>query len=652
MMRNFAMLAISMWASVRADWVDSAMPAIHNESEYPDEMHAWKNLEPAWKAIHSRHHIGLNMTADGLPLLPCVSFPDIRGANGTKLFTVVVRPWPCNKKRGAILVRSPYGPTTQNIALIFTALNGFTAVMQDQRGTMLSGGKFDMFRTDGVDGIETIKWITSQEWSNGDIYTAGISADGISSFTPAITAGQPIKGMWGMWTTSNGHHFVYPGGAYRRDLLHGYFNLMDLLGEGRTTAAEIEADIWRNEDFGPWWYNLTDVANLSNPTVAPGDSFKHIHWPVMFSMGWWDIFQGVALRALEGLYTDRLGDPAWRDKHVAIIDPLGHCAIGNTKGFALGEGLYKAVIEGIVVGAELASEFFAGNTNGRIRQRIGRLNFYLMSNFGGEAPRGTPGNYWVSLDNWPNFTSRTLFMQPGGVLSEDKAASAASQAYIYDPSSKNGSTPMLGGNNLPIVGQIARCGSTDQKERDSRSDVIVFDSGVLSEHTAVVGKIRAKLFVSSSAKDTDFVVTLSDLGKSKSMLVRYGAIRMRWRNGGTGEYLKPAAPLVNGTVYEVDVKLDSVGYVFPKGHRVRVSVSSAAYPYYDANPNTGSPETQGIPPAKFEPVSAKNVIHMGPQFPTSISLPVVKIEDVPRNPKFSPTLPPLHSRQPELSVLI
>lgn len=125
------------------------------------------------------------------------------------------------------------------------------------------------------------------------------------------------------------------------------------------------------------------------------------------------------------------------------------------------------------------------------------------------------------------------------------------------------------------------------------------------------------------------------------MLVRYGAVRMRWRSGGTGNYLKPNDPLVNGTVHEVEIDLLSIAYVFPKGNRVRVSVSSAAYPYYDANPNTGSPESKGIPPSKFEPVAAKNTIHMGPQFPSKISLPVVKIEDIPHNPKFHPTIPPL-----------
>jgi len=246
-----------------------------------------------------------------------------------------------------------------------------------------------------------------------------------------------------------------------------------------------------------------------------------------------------------------------------------------------------------------------------------------------------------------------LYLQPGqlgfkkpGQLGNATPSLATSAYYFYNPTTTAGLTPMLGGNNLPIVGQIRHCGSTDLTERDSRSDVIVFDSGILTEDLPVVGKLSAKLFVSSTAKDTDFVVTVSDLGKKKSMLVRYGAVRMRWRNGGTGNYMKPNAPLMDGTIYEIDIDLLHTAYVFPKGHRVRVSVSSAAYPYYDANPNTGSPESTGIPPSKFEPVVAKNFIHMGPEFPSKISLPVVKMEDIPHNPKFRPTIPPLTQASP------
>merc|ERR1712194_198005 len=113
---------------------------------------------------------------------------------------------------------------------------------------------------------------------------------------------------------------------------------------------------------------------------------------------------------------------------------------------------------------------------------------------------------------------------------------------------------MLGGANIPFVSKTEGCGTADQVSRERRADVVVFDSPKLDADLPVVGRIAAKLFVSSSANDTDFVVTLSDItpgwfGSSirmKSMLVRFGAVRMRWRDSDSVQ-----TSMIPNQVYEV-----------------------------------------------------------------------------------------------------
>jgi len=206
-------------------------------------------------------------------------------------------------------------------------------------------------------------------------------------------------------------------------------------------------------------------------------------------------------------------------------------------------------------------------------------------------------------------------------------------SFLYDPSDP---TPMLGGANMPFVSATqGQCGSSDQLSREGRSDVVVFDSAALQEELPVVGRIKAKLFVSSNASDTDFVVTLSDvtpgwfgssIGK-KSMLVRYGALRMRWRDSDR----VLAAPLSKDTIYPIEVDLMTIAYIFPKGHQIRIAVSSAAAPHYDPNFNTG----KFSPADKSDsPVVALNAIHFGPRYPSSVSLPVVERSDIPPNYRF------------------
>lgn len=200
--------------------------------------------------------------------------------------------------------------------------------------------------------------------------------------------------------------------------------------------------------------------------------------------------------------------------------------------------------------------------------------------------------------------------------------------YNYDPTNP---APMLGGNNLPlpVFFKTAGCGFTEQSSRERRKDVLTFDSAPLPEDMAVVGPVKAKLFVSSSANDTDFFVTLSDYTFGKSTLVRYGMLRMRWRDSESVQspHLSPKQ------VYEITVKLDSTAYVFPKGHRVRVSVSSAANPYYNANSNTG----QFDQIKNVTPVVAHNVIYMSSEYPSQLVLPIVAIKDLPENHAFPST---------------
>ena len=86
-------------------------------------------------------------------------------------------------------------------------------------------------------------------------------------------------------------------------------------------------------------------------------------------------------------------------------------------------------------------------------------------------------------------------------------------------------------------------------------------------------------------------------------------------------------PLVKDQIYQVEIDLDTKAYIFPKGHRVRVSVASAAEPYFNANSNTGTLED-----ASF--LVANQVIHITPDYPSSITLPVVQLEDIKENANF------------------
>ena len=99
----------------------------------------------------------------------------------------------------------------------------------------------------------------------------------------------------------------------------------------------------------------------------------------------------------------------------------------------------------------------------------------------------------------------------------------------------------------------------------------------------VVGPVKAILYGTSSAPDTDWVVRLCDVWPDgRSLSVCDGILRARYRDSlSHTELMKPEQ------VYRFEVELWATAQVFAAGHRLRVEVTSSDFPRYDRNLNTG-----------------------------------------------------------------
>lgn len=186
---------------------------------------------------------------------------------------------------------------------------------------------------------------------------------------------------------------------------------------------------------------------------------------------------------------------------------------------------------------------------------------------------------------------------------------------MYDPTNP---APTHGGNNLEI-----KCGPLDQSEIEKRPDVLVFTTDVLDLPLAITGNITADIWVSSAdVNDTDWTVKLSDVyPDGTSHIIQDGIVRMRWRKSG----ITPT-PILPNVIEKVNVSLWASSHVFNKGHRLRVSVSSSNYPRFTFNPNNGLPMT-----ANGTLYNATNTLHHNSIYPSHITLPLVKMEQLPRH---------------------
>jgi predicted acyl esterase len=185
----------------------------------------------------------------------------------------------------------------------------------------------------------------------------------------------------------------------------------------------------------------------------------------------------------------------------------------------------------------------------------------------------------------------------------------------------------------PYERQIVQPGPMHQKERPGfvgcrypyplladRPDVLVFQTEVLDADVEITGTVEVKLWVSSSAVDTDFTVKLLDVYPASDdwpegfhMNLADTILRCRYRKSWTEpEMMEP------GKVCPIVIKLPPISNLFRAGHCIRLDVSSSNFPRFDVNPNTGEPMGRHT-----HLLIAENKVHLGGATPSHIILPVV-----------------------------
>jgi putative CocE/NonD family hydrolase len=97
----------------------------------------------------------------------------------------------------------------------------------------------------------------------------------------------------------------------------------------------------------------------------------------------------------------------------------------------------------------------------------------------------------------------------------------------------------------------------------------------------------------------------------KQILMLDNIQRLKFRKGF--EKAEPATP---NSVEEVQINLSSISLILNRGHRIGVQISSANYPRFEKNPNTG----EDFPGEETR--IAHNSIYMDLNHPSALLLPV------------------------------
>jgi len=486
-----------------------------------------------------------------------------------------------------VFSRTPYGRVKANEGAANFAAAGYVAVVQDMRGRFDSEGENLPFIGCGwnehQDGVETIEWIKKQKWCDGHIGTIGGSAGGITQNLLAGAAPDGLKAQYISVAAASLYSDVsYIGGAFRKADIENWLtnNKFDPRALEINRAHPAYDDYWRKSD------TTLKFAQMNVPAVHIG--------------GWFDMFAQATINEFVG--RQHAGAHGARGAQKLIMGPWTH-GIGKMPAGEMTFPQANKVPEQYSSGRWF-EHYLSGTVNGVEKEPA--VAYYVM---GDTSTLGAPGNEWRYAADWPIPAKETaaFFTCDGKLTFEKPSASDDSRVkFAFDPANP---CPTVGGNNLTI----AR-GPMNQNKIEARSDVVLFTSAPLTEPVEVTGRVKAKVFVASTAVDTDLSVRLCDVyPDGKSYLIAEGILRLRYRNSfEKPELLKP------GKIEGVTVDCWSTSIIFNRGHCIRATITSSNYPRFDVNPGTGQPWVDS-----GTKVLQKNAIYCDAMHASCLLLPVV-----------------------------
>ncbi len=542
--------------------------------------------------------------------------------DGVRLFTAVYIPRDRSRNYPLLMMRTPYsvapyGKENYSSRIASSSLlvkEGYIFVLQDVRGKFMSEGEFTWmapFRPDkkgketdeSSDTYDTIDWLLKNlPNNNGRVGTWGGSYPGYYVMTglvdahPALKCAVPSAPMVDLWKGDDVAH----NGAF---LMPHNLGFLSRFGQPRpeptTDWPPPKWDYWTPDGY-EFYMDLGTLPEVNKRY------FHHDikHWEEYINHPVYDEFwQSRDI-------SQHLGDvrPAiltvggWFDAQ-DLYGPLKAYATieqenpGLQNTLVMGPWYHGSWLRGD--GDHCAAISWEAKTAPWYREHIelAFYNHYLkdkgsLVNIPEALVFDTGAKKWEQYQSWPpsQATDQRLYLHHDGVLSFDPPTEEGFREYISDPD-----------NPVPFTNEITtRYGNDwmveDQRFAARRPDVLVFQTGILTEDITIAGPVNVNLMASTSGTDADFVLKVIDVFPHDTpdpdpnpyrvrmggyqMLLRGDPIRAKFRNS-----LSAPEPMVPNLPTKLSFELRDVYHTFKKGHRIMVQVQSSWFPMIDRNPH-------------------------------------------------------------------
>jgi uncharacterized protein len=496
--------------------------------------------------------------------------------DGAKLASYIARPVGSGPF-GVVLQRTPY-TRILHPAGRFWASRGYIFVAQHVRGRDVSDGKdFGDYDTDVRDGYDAVEWAAKLPDANGRVGLIGHSDEGRLAWYAAVSAPPHLAAIAPSAATGDPWRIV----PYE-DMVFSPINVawaclmrartlqnINDLDIGTALMHLPMSDLPRTLGCGdvPLWDRW-----IAHPALdkywrdhAVTTNIANVKAPVLQISGWYDDSRGPID------YTNALNNVPDHPPIRLVMGPGAHKGVD----YVAGEFGPQSRVDTRRLQLRWFDHYLLGKDNGVDRELP--VDIFVFGD-----------NAWRKEQSWPivRATNTRWYLSSGGKANTSggdgvldtspPAAGAPADTFTYDPANP---TPFLIDSR-----ELETSLNEDYTALNAtRRDALVFTSKPLTKPIEVTGQMSATLWAATDAKDTDWNVMLLDVfPDGHAERVQDGVARARFRQGFDKEVL-----LTPGSVEKYDIDLWFTSRVFQPGHRIRVAVSSALFPKYDRNLNTG-----------------------------------------------------------------
>jgi uncharacterized protein len=481
---------------------------------------------------------------------------------------------------------------------------GYAYVHMDVRGSGRSGGGFDFLgRADQHDLYDMIQWVGAQPWCNGKVGGIGQSYFCMLQWFMGAVA-PPALACLG---AHDGLADAYRAGTYHGGIACDFFP-------------------------GYWWYQNRFINRF--PAAGPAREQETDFTAMVGAHPTYDDFwrERSAIEVLDRIKVPLYSSGVWAKMQLH--------ARGNIDGYCRARGPKKLRMSGAPNAWAAAAEFASVDFHRRVLLPFydhwlkGRSTDWAARPNVEYAVRGLPGGppAMRSAESWPprgvRFTSLYLSANASGSVSSLNDGSLSAQASAGAPS-----TSYRYPNPGWVAGVVGFGPSGPVGGFDPVRRVLTFTTAPLAADVEICGPVRLTLHASSSARDTDFFVKLSDqvpqdaADRAKGLnpsaeLVTRGWLRASHRaldpERSTREVPfhthRDPQPLAPGEITRFDISLEPQAYRFRAGHRIRLEIV-----------NGDSPVTEALWPHYYRPDKiGTDTIHHDAAHPSELVLPVME----------------------------